>query len=228
MGGLSMSRVLALVEGQTEETFVRDMLAPHLGLQGVWLTGYLAKRRGTGGVPSWSQFMPDLLKLLKEDTNAHVTMMIDFYAMPDDWPGRVAAAAMTYPANVQHVETEVLTKVSAKLGSGFNPARLLPYAQCHEYEALLFSDPPKVEAYVAQAGVAAKLTAVLKECGTPEEVNDDSLTAPSKRIVKIIEGYRKELYGTLLALEIGLPKLRQECPHFNDWVAKLEALAPTA
>jgi hypothetical protein len=222
-----MSRVLALVEGQTEETFVRDMLAPHLALQGIWLTGYLAKRRGTGGVPRWSAFKPDLLKLLREDTTAYVTMMIDFYAMPDDWPGRVEAKIMTYPANVQHVEAEVSKDVAAKMGSGFSPARLLPYAQCHEYEALLFSDPPKVEAYVAQPGVAGKLAAVLTECGSPEEVNDNQLTAPSKRIVKIIEGYRKELYGTLLALEIGLPKLRLECPHFNEWVTKLEDLAPS-
>jgi hypothetical protein len=30
------------------------------------------------------------------------------------------------------------------------------------------------------------------------------------------------LYGSLLASEIGLVKIRAKCPRFNDWITKLE------
>jgi hypothetical protein len=30
------------------------------------------------------------------------------------------------------------------------------------------------------------------------------------------------LYGALAILEIGLDRMRAECPHFNDWLTRLE------
>ena len=54
-----MKRVLILVEGQTEETFVRDLLEPHLSRRGVFPVPILAKTKRTtsgqtfkGGIPS--------------------------------------------------------------------------------------------------------------------------------------------------------------------------------
>jgi hypothetical protein len=36
--------------------------------------------------------------------------------------------------------------------------------------------------------------------------------------------YEKPLLGALAALEIGLEKIRAECPHFDGWVRRLESL----
>ena len=58
----------------------------------------------------------------------------------------------------------------------------------------------------------------------PEEINDGETTAPSKRLQSLYPSYDKILFGPLIAQRIGLDRLRQECPHFRDWVAKLEAL----
>jgi hypothetical protein len=38
--------------------------------------------------------------------------------------------------------------------------------------------------------------------------------------------YKKPLHGSLIASEIGLPRIRGECPHFNDWMTRLESLQP--
>ena len=49
---------------------------------------------------------------------------------------------------------------------------------------------------------------------------------PSKRIIALYPGYerQKPLIGVLAALEIGLPKIRAECPLFDAWLSKLENL----
>lgn len=61
---------------------------------------------------------------------------------------------------------------------------------------------------------------------TPEHINDDPNTAPSKQVIRVFPGYerQKRILGVLAALEIGLPKIRNECPLFNAWLAKLESL----
>ena len=57
---------------------------------------------------------------------------------------------------------------------------------------------------------------------TPEDINDSTETAPSKRVLELCTGYRKPLHGTLAALEVGIEAMRRECPHFRDWVERLE------
>jgi len=52
------------------------------------------------------------------------------------------------------------------------------------------------------------------------------VTAPSKRVEAIVKGYEKPLFGALAALEIGLRSIRIECPHFADWLRRLESVAP--
>ncbi|HEV3200600.1 MAG TPA: DUF4276 family protein [Bryobacteraceae bacterium] len=64
---------------------------------------------------------------------------------------------------------------------------------------------------------------IRSQFATPEEIDDSVLTAPSKRIEPLLE-YEKPLYGVLAILEIGLPRIRAECPHFADWLNRLESL----
>jgi Domain of unknown function (DUF4276) len=59
---------------------------------------------------------------------------------------------------------------------------------------------------------------------SPEHINDDPLTAPSKRILKCCDGYEKPLHGSLIAIDIGLEAIRQQCQHFNQWLLRLENL----
>ena len=53
---------------------------------------------------------------------------------------------------------------------------------------------------------------------SPEEINDDPQTAPSKRILNIFPKYKKVTDGTQIALKVGLEQIRKECPHFDEWM----------
>ncbi|HLO85357.1 MAG TPA: DUF4276 family protein [Nostocaceae cyanobacterium] len=59
---------------------------------------------------------------------------------------------------------------------------------------------------------------------SPEHINEDPNTAPSKRILKCCPGYDKPLHGSLIAIDIGLDVIRQQCQHFDKWLNKLENL----
>ena len=103
---------------------------------------------------------------------------------------------------------------------------MIAYVQKHEFEGLLFSD---VTAFGASIGASNQSITQLQETRlaflTPEDINDNKETAPSKRIAKAISKYQKPLDGPLVAMQIGLDKIRAQCPRFNDWVTRLETLA---
>ena len=94
----------------------------------------------------------------------------------------------------------------------------------HEFEALLFSDPNRFAQGIGRGDLTAKLQAIRQTFASPEDINDSAETAPSKRIESLFPGYEKPLLGVVAALEIGLPTIRQQCPHFNEWLERLEAL----
>ncbi len=58
----------------------------------------------------------------------------------------------------------------------------------------------------------------------PEYINDKPETCPNRRIGNVIPEYQKDPFGTIIANSIGLDKIRTECPHFHEWLEKLEML----
>ena len=106
---------------------------------------------------------------------------------------------------------------------------VVPYVQMHEFEGLLFSAPKTFETIIGSASSQAirRLEDIRSQFPTPEHINDNTLTAPSKRISEVIPTYRKRLHGPTLANEMGLAVIRRECPRFNDWLSQLESLGAT-
>jgi hypothetical protein len=105
-----------------------------------------------------------------------------------------------------------------------NHPRFVPYVQLHEFEALLFSDPQSFSiAFPGIGAEVAKLQAIRSAFDTPEHIDEREHFAPSKQILKILPQYDKPVYGPLIAKQIGLARLRKECPHFDAWLARLEA-----
>ena len=41
----------------------------------------------------------------------------------------------------------------------------------------------------------------------------------------VFPAYRKALHGPIAAGRIGLERIRTECPHFGDWLQRMETLA---
>jgi hypothetical protein len=112
------------------------------------------------------------------------------------------------------------------LFSAQNPGqRFISYVSMHEMEALYFSDPVCL---AGKLGVNQRyVDAILSECGEPEQINDHFETKPSKRLEKLTSRFKKTSTGIAIATAIGIPKMREACPLFNNWVATLEQLAET-
>ena len=224
-GDRHMNRVVAIVEGQTEKTFVSAVLAPQLALQGVFITAQLVGKPGhKGGVGAYSRARRDIMAVLRQDTTAFCTTMFDYYGMPSSWPQRKLASDMPFEEKAALVENAILHDIIQEMGSSFHPNRFIPYIQMHEFEALLFSDPDKLAQTMQAPNMAATLHEIESSFGSPEMINDRIETAPSKRLTKLFPSYNKVIDGTRAAQHITLPKMRQKCTHFSAWVTKLEEL----
>ncbi len=226
-----MARLFIHVEGETEETFVNVVLAPHLyrlGYQKVSarLLGNSRNRDRRGGIRSWASVRADIINHLKEDRECLATTMVDYYALPREghaaWPGRLEAASRPFPEKATQVQAALLADIAAELGDEFNPRRFVPYVMMHEFEGLLFSDCQRFADGIGRPELATKFQAIRDAFSSPEEINDSPITAPSKRVEALVAGYQKPLLGALAVLEIGLDKIVQECPHFRAWVEQLE------
>ena len=230
-------RLLILVEGPTEEEFVKEFLAPHLGRHGYStvsprLMGRPRERSRRGGVPGWSQARRDILRHLKEDPGVIVSTMVDYYGLPQGkgraWPGREVAEGVDFANKANTVEEALSKDVRNGMGKHFIPKRFLPYVMMHEFEAMLFSDCDKFARGIERPELAAKFREIRSEFGSPEEINDSEQTAPSKRIQRLVPKYDKLHMGGLAVLEIGLEAICAECLHFRSWVERLKRLAGDA
>ena len=154
--------------------------------------------------------------------------MFDYYGLPGDWPGRQAAPALPYAGRANAVEQAIRDRIAA--ASGDDPRiRFIPYVQMHEFEALLFSDPEILANVISREPRSRHMEGDLKRIadafGTPEEINDGLMTAPSKRILALAPDYQKITDGNIAVARIGIQKMRESCPHFGGWVSRLEALS---
>ena len=208
-----MTRLAVSVEGQTEEEFVKRVLAGHLRERRVESTPIVlgrARGRAGGGNVSSKRLVSEMVRLLRSFDA--VTSLVDFYGFRDKGD-----------RTVEDIEAHLRNEITGRIRDARN---VVPYLQKHEFEGLLFSN---VEVFAGQVdfpgGCRDDLQAIRERFTTPEDINDDPQTAPSKRMAKVIPRYKKPLHGPLLAEKIGLDGIRAECPRFNAWVMRLESLA---
>ena len=223
-------RLHFIVEGQTEETFVNQILCPHLGELSIWADARCVmtrRRRGIkhrGGISNYEKAKNDIRAWTKNDQNsdARFTTMFDLYGLPTDFPGYGDAVQSRDPYRRVKILEDALRDDISDL-----QRRFIPYFQLHEFEALLFSDPQKLESqFYDRSSEIRKLGEMASKFDSPERINDGNDTAPSKRIIQEIPEYgdMKASAGPIVASKIGLPTLRSKCKHFSEWLSKLEAL----
>lgn len=219
-----MSRVLVLVEGQTEEVFVKELLAPHLAAFNVFIIPTILVTKWVksgnhfrGGVTSYARMAADVRRLMADTSASMVTTMFDYYGLPADFPGLHSRPNGDCYARVAHVEAAFRQDISDE--------RFEPYLSLHEFEGLIFTAPEKCGFVFAGTDAAARLQKVSDSYGSPEEINEGPDTAPSKRIISVYPQYQKPLHGPLATLELGLAQLRAKSPHFSKWVERLEGQA---
>ena len=220
-----MTPGLILVEGQTEEQFVKEVLCPYLcARSGLWLTPTIVVTKVVksgpnfkGGLNSFEQVRRDVLKLLHDTSAKVITTLFDYYGLPPDFPGMANRPTGTAQQRADHVQSA--------FGAAFSyDARFIPFLALHEFEAWLYSDlGPRVE-WIYAGGNLAPLRAARAAVATPEEINENYATAPSRRIKNAVPRYQKTLHGPMAAVEIGIDAMRAQCPHLHTWLTRLEAV----
>ena len=205
-----MIRLAISVEGQTEEEFVKRLLADYLWPQGITPRPILLG--GSGGDVTAERLARDMARLYWDFD--FVTSLVDFYG----FRGKGSATP-------EQLEKRIDDQINDNVGRSWDQSRVFSYVQQHEFEGLLFSDVSAFTSLInVPDGAVEGLRAIRSQFPTPEHINDSSNTAPSKRIVELIPRYQKVVHGSLLAEEIGLDTIRAACPRFNAWVKRLEAL----
>jgi hypothetical protein len=221
-----MKRALILVEGQTEERFVKQVLYDHLlaldlAIVPTLLTTKVVKSGPNfkGGVTSFEKFEFDLHRLLRgAGGDALVTTMLDYYRLPNDFPGmNDRPAPIELFARVQHVEQALSTH--------FSNRRLIPFLALHEFEAWVFSCPSTLPGVLTETAKQPLFAAVCNSVQTPEQINEIPGRNPAARIEAIFPTYRKALHGPIAVERIGLPLIHNRCTHFDRWLGRLEDFA---
>ena len=203
-----MKRVIVYCEGPSEETFVKQLLAPEFYEKDIYL-----QPTSCNGVSKYSIIKKQLTEWCRHDKRAWITTMLDYYAIPSDTPGLKQAAGDVF-SKVEYVEECIKKDVGER--------NFLPNLVLHEFEALLFSKPECFSYCIHSKKSVAELCAIREAYRSPEHINNNKNTAPSKRILQIYPQYNKILDGYNIAKDIGIAKMRSECKHFCKWLENIE------
>jgi hypothetical protein len=218
---------LILVEGQTEEAFVNQVLAPYLFQKvGLWLTPTVVMTKQVasgpsfkGGVGSYQQIRRDLLRLFGASHIVVVTTLFDYYGFPSNAPGMVERVQSS-------TALEKALLVEKAIAADIAQPRFVPFLAMHELEAWLFSDLETSESAFPEGSNLTLLRQMRSRLvGSPEDINDCFTTAPSRRIKAACPAYQKATDGISVLAAIGIETIRRECPHFSQWLAQLERVA---
>jgi hypothetical protein len=173
-------------------------------------------RKAKGGGINIDRVVNELKRLLPN--YQAVTSFYDFYGFESKRP--------------QETVEQLETRIAASLGA---PPKLIPYVQRYEFEALLFSHAPTAADYFKAPKLEQLIAAAVSLAGSPEDVNDSTETAPSKRLEswtrthapssQRYSGATKTLHGPQLATRLTLPVIRAACPRFHSWLTRLERQA---
>lgn len=208
-----MKPLYILVEGQTEEEFVKESLCPHLANQEIYEARPIkisTKVGYKGGFVNYDHLKRDALKLLKERKEIVLSTFVDYFRIPTNVPN--------------YDECQGIYQINSRIECFENAIRedigyenFLPYIQKHEFEALLFSSNDGFEFYYEKS-VAKQTQKIIDQYADPEDINDNPNSAPSKRILNIVPEYNKVVDGNIIALEVGIEAMLEKCPRFRNWI----------
>lgn len=220
-----MKHVNILVEGQTEEMFVKELLYPYLLERGITITPIIisTKRVKEGGKfkggltnSNFEHFIDDLKRLINSTPQGIVTTFIDYYRLPSKFPGyEKRQQKSSQLEKVLFLEEQLFEYLD-------KPSNFIPYVQLHEFEAFHFSDKSGFLNTLnsAEANIE-NLIQIIEQYNNPEDINEGPETSPSKRILRNYNSYEKVLEGNLIIMEIGIKNILAKCPHFNTFIQKL-------
>ena len=206
---------------------MKNILSHHLATFNVGVGAPMIGTSGKkGGAVTLKRIRENVRDCLLQDRNSYCTTLVDFYGIDGDFPGKKEVAGKSSLSDKQGVVCDTFSDALAQMLDEGPMRRFIPYVQMHEFEGLLFSDPDQLASELRRQDLAQKLWEIRHAFETPEHINDSPVTAPSKRLQSLEPRYRKVQVGERAAKAITLDVIRQECPLFDAWLAKLEKLPP--
>lgn len=215
-----MKNLYIYCEGQTEEAFINEILAPYFAGLMIFVKPIICSSKRTaskkfkGGVRDYKKIKRELTILCKQHKNEPITTMFDYYAMPANTPNIHCGEVDVYK-RIRLIE-EAITNDIGQPNCFFN-------FMLHEFEGILFSAPDAF-IQIADNKTVEKIQQMRDEAVSPEHINNSPETAPSKRLQALIPNYAKVKNGALLSKKIGIDNILSECKHFADWVEKMKTV----
>lgn len=218
-----MKRIIVICEGHTEQAFCKTNLSAHFSNGHKILHAPLIKH-SRGGIVKWDVLKRQIETHLKSEADAFVTTFIDYYGLYakyyfPNWDD--AHKIVDKSARILALEDAMAMDIQEELRH-----RFIPYIQLHEFEGLLFNDINVFYDQIPSADLVGEeeLKQTFEDYDNPEMINNDRTTSPSHRLMRIIRGYNKIVYGDILSEAIGLQRIRLKSPRFNGWITQLESL----
>jgi len=211
-----MVRVAISVEGQTEDEFCKQILAPYFLQKNIQLIPIIVttKRekcgvKHKGGCINLDRVKNEVSKLLSSFD--HVTTFYDLYGFD----------------GVENISADELEEKMAQL---LNNRKFIPYIQKYEFETLLFSEPSYYEELFSNPQAEVDMEMIIDTfSGNIEDINNSKETAPSKRMIEFFDNYDEKFdkifHGYSIIEEIGLEKVFEKAPRFRAWMEKIEGLS---
>lgn len=219
--------VVVIAEGQTEERFIKHLVAPALRPLNIFVKPQLlnTSQDARGGAVSFERLKFNARNTLRQNPHVVLTTFLDLYGLDTSFPGFDEAKNKSdLGSRVSHLNTALTREIVSYVGC--RPERFIAHIQPHEFEGLLFSDP----AALAQTEPEwqrslPKLKEVRAAFETPEHINNSYETKPSRRLEQLLKPvYKKTRHGPLAAEHVGLATMERECPHFCGWMKSLRSL----
>ncbi len=205
-----------VVEGDTEEQFVKNVLEKHF--DGKCFVQPIKIRTNpnlgkSGGFTTYRHLKTDVENLLRQKREKVITTFVDYFRIPKDIPNYdVCQKIQIIDDHIKCLEDAIKNDIGSDI--------FIPYIQKYEFEALLFSSNRGFE-YCFESKEAKETAKIIKSYSNPEEINDNPTTSPANRLKNIIQIYNKPLYGNTIALEVGLEVMLEKCPRFRTWIETL-------
>lgn len=222
-----MQEVIVIAEGQTEEAFIKKVVAPVFHPQQIYLKPILMNTSSTskGGGVNFDRLKKNVRNILRSNENLILTTFLDLYKLDTSFPNFERAQQLQdvylRVGNLEQALHQALIDFV-----GCHPNRIIPYVQPYEFEGLLFSDVEQLcSIEPTWQRSHATLQRMRDEVDSPEHINNGYETKPSKRLEDNLHPkYKKTTHGPRIAQHIGTEKIELECAHFKSWMDKIRAL----
>lgn len=218
-----MRKLCVVVEGDSEERFVRGALRNHLAHLNTVAIKVETSRSPLGrahrGGGDWTKWRADIRRALPPSgSDRVVTTLFDLYGLPRNFPR---------PAGAEHeLDTNALAdRLETGMAKEVGDPRFVPNIVRHEFETLVLASLDELE-QVMHTGMRDGVRRLRLELAQRpvEEINCGAATAPSKRLAAAGIGFSKRKHGVPAVERAGIAKLKVACPRFAAWVTRLESL----